>query len=526
MAHLKNIVFNTLVALLLLSTAGCIKNDLPYPHIQQDILSIAAEGESSPASINTKELTAVLQLGEEVNPKHVKFTDFTYTQGAECSKNLLEGTYDLTQPIQVTLSLYQNYVWTITAEQHIERYLTIAGQIGETAIDVTGKRIVLYMPKTTDLHALTLSSIKLGPAGKTTMVPDLKKGDTIDYSGPMQIKVKYFDNTEVWTLYIDRSEALVTTTQADAWVNVLWVYGTAPEDAVNGFQYREASSDKWIDADPASVQHNGGSFSVCIPHVSAMTEYVVRAVSDNNTGNEIRVKTGAAIDLPNASFDAWWKNGKVWCPWAEGMSPWWDTGNTGASTLGQSNVTPSENTPSGTGLSAMLETRFVGIGAIGKLAAGSIYAGTFVKVDGTNGILDFGHKWDVCPTKIKGYYNYSSEPIDYASAELKHLMGRPDSCQMWVALADMDAPWQIRTNPKNRQLFDQNDPRVIAYGEITSAENTNGWKPFEITLNYKSTSRKPTYLLVVFAASKYGDYFTGGTGTVLYIDDLSIHYDY
>lgn len=355
--------------------AGCIKNDLPYPRIQQNILSIAAEGESSAATISQDDLLVVLHLDETVNPRRVRFTDFTYTEGAECSKNLLEGTYDLTQPLQVTLSLYQNYTWTISAEQTIERYLTVAGQIGETAIDVPGKRVVLYVPATTDLHKVTINSIKLGPRGLTTLSPDIKAGDVIDASSPVRIKVSYFDVEETWTLYVDTTDALVTTTQADAWVNVLWVYGNAPENADNGFQYRPASSAEWITVPKSSIVFNGGSFSACIPHLSPLTEYVVRAYSDENMGNEIEVRTSAGLDLPNAGFENWWLNGKVWCPWAEGAEPWWDTGNKGAATLGQSNVTPSEYTPSGTGLSAKLETKFVGIAGIGKLAAGSIYAG-------------------------------------------------------------------------------------------------------------------------------------------------------
>lgn len=506
--------------------AGCIKNDLPYPRIQQNILSIAAEGESSAATISQDDLSVVLHLDETVNPRSVRFTDFTYTEGAECSKNLLEGTYDLTQPLQVTLSLYQNYIWTISAEQTIERYLTVAGQIGETAIDVPGKRVVLYVPATTDLHKVTINSIKLGPEGVTTLSPALKAGDVIDASSPVRIKVSYFDVEETWTLYVDTTDALVTTTQADAWVNVLWVYGNAPENADNGFQYRPVSSSEWITVPKSSIVFNGGSFSACIPHLSPLTEYVVRAYSDENMGNEIEVRTSAGLDLPNAGFENWWLNGKVWCPWAEGAEPWWDTGNKGAATLGQSNVTPSEYTPSGTGLSAKLETKFVGIAGIGKLAAGSIYAGTFVKVDGTNGILDFGRLWDVRPTKLKGYYNYTTSPINYASEEFRHLMDRPDSCHIWVALTDMDAPCQIRTNPKNRQLFNPDDPGVIAYGQFVRGDNTDGWQPFEVELKYKATNRRPKYLLVVCAGSKYGDYFTGGTGTVLYVDDLSLSYDY
>ena len=49
---------------------------------------------------------------------------------------------------------------------------------------------------------------------------------------------------------------------------------------------------------------------------------------------------------------------------------------------------------------------------------------------------------------------------------------------------------------------------------------------FEVELQYKATNRRPKYLIVVCAASKYGDYFTGGTGTTLYVDDLSLSYDY
>lgn len=510
----------------LLLLAGCIKNDLPFPRIQQDILTLAAEGETAAATIDTKTLTATLHLDESVNPRAVRFTDFTYTEGADCSKNLLEGTYDLTEPLQLTLSLYQNYTWTITADQTIERYLTIAGQIGETAIDVPGKRIVLYVPQTADLHKLRLTSIKLGPAGVTEMSPALKAGDDIDASKPVKIQLTYFGQTEYWTLYVDTSTDLVSTTQADAWVNVVWVYGSAPEDADNGFQYRRADSSEWITVPKSDIVFNGGSFYTCIPHLSPMTSYVVRAYSGDTPGNEMEVTTGVGIDLPNADFEAWWQDGKVWCPWPQGEPSWWETGNKGASTLGQSNVTPSTDTPTGTGLSAKLETRFVGIGIIGKLAAGSIFSGVFVQVDGTNGILDFGRPWDARPTKLHGYYNYTTSPINYASDEFKPLLDRPDSCQIWIALTDMDAPCRIRTNPKNRQLFDRNDPGVIAYGELCSGDNSNGWKPFEIQLEYKATDRKPRYLIVVCAGSKYGDYFTGGTGSVLLVDDLSLSYDY
>ena len=44
----------------------------------------------------------------------------------------LSGEFDLRAPLYVTLSLYQDYEWTIVAEQPIARSFTVAGQIGST----------------------------------------------------------------------------------------------------------------------------------------------------------------------------------------------------------------------------------------------------------------------------------------------------------------------------------------------------------------------------------------------------------
>ena len=514
------------MASLMLLTNACIKNDIPFPRIEQEIISLSAEGQIGSTAIDNQTLTAEITLAEDVDIRKVKFTDVSYTEDATPSLNLLDGTYDLTSPLKLTLTRYQSYEWIISATQNIERYFTVSGQIGESHIDVVGHRVVLYVPETADRSHLLLTGIKLGPANVTTMSPSLRAGNYIDASKPFHIAVTAFGETEDWTVYVDVTEAKVTTTQVDAWVNVIWAYGAASEGASNGFQYRRADSSMWVDVPQNLVTNNGGTFSCYIPHLEPLTQYVVRAVSDDYTGNEVTVTTNASRILPDGSFDQWWLNGKVWCPWDEHGVKFWDTGNTGAATLGQSNVVPSDYTPDGTGQSAKLETRFVGIVGIGKLAAGSIYTGDFVKVDGTNGILAFGRPWTERPTKLKGYFDYTTAPINYASAEWKDLMGRPDSCHIYVALMDYDQPFEIRTNPKNRQLLDPNASQVIAYGQLICGETTGGYKPFEIELKYKSTSRVPKYLLICAAASKYGDYFTGGTGATLYVDQFSLFYDY
>ena len=52
------------------------------------------------------------------------------------------------------------------------------------------------------------------------------------------------------------------------------------------------------------------------------------------------------------------------------------------------------------------------------------------------------------------------------------------------------------------------------------------YERFEIDIKYRDTNRKPTYILIVASSSKYGDYFTGGEGSTLYLDELELSFDY
>lgn len=520
-------------AFAVMATVSCIHNDLPYPKLPQNILSIAAKGELSPAKIDSTDYSVKLFLDEEVDIQAVEFTRFTYSPDATCNKDLLEGTWDLSIPMTVELSLYQSYQWIISAEQNIERYFTVAGQIGETVIDAVGRRIIVNVPEKADLSKLEVTSIKLGPKEISTLVPECKAGSVINLSSPMKIDVTAWGRTEDWTIYAQRTEQVVTTTAVDPWSMVVWAYGEAPAEASNYFEYCEEGSSTWTRVPDTDTTGKDGAFSCCIKHLKPLTKYTVRACSDNNKGNEVTVTTQATETLPDGDFENWWKNGRIWCPWAEGALEWpegnrfWDTGNTGAATLGESNVKPSEYVPEGlSGQSAELKTEFKGIAGIGKLAAGSIYTGNYKKTDGTNGILDFGRQWTLRPTKLRGYYQYTNGDINYSNKEMEYLKGRPDTCSIYIAMTDWTAPYEIRTNPNNRQLFDKNASYVIGYGELERGTSMEAYEEFEIEIKYRSTSIVPTYIMITCASSKYGDYFTGSTSSVLYVDQLSLSYDY
>lgn len=506
--------------------SSCLKNNIPYPRIQPNFTSFVADGLKQAASIDTLNCMITLRLDENTDIHNVNITNYTISpEDAYILGDDIKGNMDLSSSQTVTLRLYQDYTWTISAIQEIERYFTIANQVGASIIDAPAQRIVAYVPSGTDLTSIFVNSIKLG-GSEATMFPNISN-EYVDFSSPVEIAVTQHNRTEIWTIFIQTTESTVMLNRVDAWTQVAWLYGAAEVGKDNGFEYRRSDSNEWVKLPTDWVSHDGGSFIGRLIHLDPNTDYVARAFSDEVYSAEVPFTTGSIVELPNTSFDDWHQSGKVWNPWASDGISFWDTGNKGATTLGQSNSVPSEDIPEGlTGKSAKLETKFVGIASVGKLAAGNMFSGVYYKTDGTNGILKFGREFDQKPTKLTGYFKYHCELISHSSSEMSHLKNRPDTMSIYIALTDWNEPYEIRTNPNNRQLFDSNAPEVIAYGQMLLGESVDNYTKFEISLDYRDTQRKPRYIVVVASASKYGDFFTGGDGSILYIDDFKLEYDY
>lgn len=501
---------------------GCLENDIPYPHIPAQILSIDVSGLMQAPTIDNETQSVSLVLADTVNLKKVHITDVTLTEDARSNPPLV-GTHNLSSPMEVVLSIYQDYTWTISATQNIEREFTVKGQVGSALIEVVNKRARVFVSERTDLSQIEITSLVLGPKGITTYSPT--PADMRDFSnGPRKIAVKYHDETEIWTLYVVPTTSNVTLTSVDAWTRVAWLYGNGLEQNDNRFEMKEATAEAWTEVPDEYMMSRGSSFSARVPHLKPNTEYVARAYIAGETSNEIRFTTDPEVELPNGGFNEWWLNGKVWQPWSEDGTPWWDTGNRGAATLGECNSVPTNDAVEGK--AALLQTKFVGIAGIGKLAAGNIFAGEFGRVDGTNGIIYLGQPFTYRPTRLKGYYKYAGGTIDYTNDTYKDLKGKSDSLFIYIALGDWDERVEVRTNPNNRKTFDINDPHIIAYNQFVSAESVSEYKPFELEFKYRSTSRVPKYLVVTATSSKYGDDFTGSTSSVLYVDQFSLEYDY
>lgn len=518
--------------------SACISNDLPYPWVQPvpdviDVQPTDAEGHellSAPVSIDSAGRTVTIYLTEYADIQAVRINSWQLSEGSEClTPGIFDKPLDLSSPVDVILGMYdREFTWTITAEQTIERYFTIASQIGAAEIDPEARTVRALVPEQQSLASVAVHSLKL--AGPLASYSPNIAGEHVDFTSPVKIDVTEFGRTTEWTVTVEQTDVSVAIDRVDAWSCVAWVYASAETGKSNRFEYRLATDEVWTPVPDGWVTAEGGSFKACLRHLMPETQYVVRALSDDENSAEVEFTTEGTRQLPNSDFTDWWLNNKVWNPWVKDGESFWDTGNRGAATLGQSNSLPVEDALSATGYQgAMLQTRFIGVSILGKLAAGNLFAGSYVRTDGTNGILSFGREFNLRPTRLHVRMKYTTAPITDASKtnpDFTSMIGQPDTCIVWCALTDGETPVEIRTKPTDRKLFDRTASDVIAYGEFTSGESIEDYIDVVFDLEYVATDRIPRFLLVTASASKYGDYFTGGRGATLYIDSYELIYDY
>lgn len=119
---MKKYCSRILLVLSILLTA-CIKNDIPYPVVPLEVLGVSGEGFTcSEADIDRKNRTVTLHLEETTDISRVQIDSISITSGGTSSVPL-SGEFDLRGNLPITLSLYQDYEWTLHAEQPIERIL-------------------------------------------------------------------------------------------------------------------------------------------------------------------------------------------------------------------------------------------------------------------------------------------------------------------------------------------------------------------------------------------------------------------
>ena len=87
-----------------------------------------------------------------------------------------------------------------------------------------------------------------------------------------------------------------------------------------------------------------------------------------------------------------------------------------------------------------------------------------------------------------------------------------------------DSPLIVDTRDKGT-FFNPKSEAVVAYGELMLNESITEWQEVVIPLEYTTTSVVPTHITIVCSASRLGDYFTGSTQSVMWLDDMELLYE-
>lgn len=300
-------------------------------------------------------------------------------------------------------------------------------------------------------------------------------------------------------------------------------------------EYRKAGTSEWHSASLSSMAQ-GSATTAYLTGLEGATAYEYRYVTDVNGEHKVSetintFTTKSAFVLPNASMEEWSNfsgNSKVLIPAAGGVRSFWDTGNHGSSTMSVNITNYSDAYKHSGSYSAELKSQFVGMGIIGKFAAGNIFAGEYAETKGTNGVINFGRPYNgTHPAALKLYARYvpgtQLKGNGKAGNETVLTDGQPDWSQIYVAFTT--GVVKVDTSDTST-LFNPDADYVVGYGQVSWHENFggDGMAEAEININWKNRTTVPTHVIIVCSASKYGDYFTGCEGSVMYVDDFELVY--
>ena len=308
------------------------------------------------------------------------------------------------------------------------------------------------------------------------------------------------------------------------------------------FQYKKSDSDIWNESNGVSSQTLGGN-KFKLSELDPETEYECRIVGGELSGESykyesdiVKFKTEGVFEIPNASMENWWLyNKKIWIPGLDSTNEYWDSGNHGATLIGDENdnlTTQFDGMYHSGSSCARLLSKFVGVSIVGKLGSGNIFTGKYAGTSGTNGKIDFGRPYNAShPSKVRVWVNYRpAKAVSGKGAKTGYIeAGQLDKGQIYIAISD--AIKKVDTSDSSTLVTQEKAPDLfLAYGQYTFEEDfgdENELKMVEIPFEYfeKAKTVAPKYLIIVCCASKYGDYFSGGDGSLMYVDDFELVYE-
>lgn len=346
----------------------------------------------------------------------------------------------------------------------------------------------------------------------------------------------------VWNVIA--SDATVKTGETkpyEVWTSKATLHGEILIDMLFSpkFRYRVKGEQEWttIDADLSEK-----SFSKEIKGLTPGTTYEYQAMDGEQVSSvTCEFTTETEFQPENAGFE--YTSGSVpTLIYGEGQSMWWDTGNHGSATMGSwggKDVTTSDTSVKHSGKSIKLASQLAGLSGIyEKFAAGNLFAGQYLKTDGTDGVLGWGRPCTSRPTALKVWVRYTPGSVTTDGSHIEK--GSTDKGIIYVAVGDWKssdteygAEWPVVVRTKGPSLFNPKDAGTIGYGEHIFTGNygtdtETSMKEITIPLDYEGYGgydRKPESIIIVASASQYGDYFEGSTSSVMWLDDMELIYE-
>ena len=523
-------ILNIALSFCALCLVSCLEDDMAKPRTLAEFTQMSVE--NGTVTIDRDNRTVSIELDELGDLSQVKVTSFSLNDKAYFTDGVLPEVLDLTVPYKVTLAMYYDFEWTISAVQNVSRYVKCANQVGSAFFDVERREAHIYVSKSQRLRDLVISDMKLELEGArilSTTGIEVESGESVEKtrpcSFPMQldctVKRTFLVKTRggdevVWSLTAIPKDVPAQITAIAPWCWSADVKATFDgTSAAPVVKYKPKNASDWSEVSSDKVTVDGINVNASIEGLEQGTEYEVKLVFNGRELQQQTFVTGVPEQLYNLNFDDW-ADDKT--PYTSGYEGIWDTANPGTSML---NIAPTvqetEDVVSGSAVRMQSVYKM-------KFAAGNIYVGKFNSVDFSSlgATLFWGYEFDAMPSAMKGYYKYSPKNIDYAAPAYESLRGKPDKCQIQIFLTDWDDRFLINTGA-NQFVDVYNDPHIIAFGRLESDETVTEYKEFTIPLEYRSF-RKPKYIVVSCCASSLGDYFTGGVGSTLLVDEFELIY--
>lgn len=402
----------------------------------------------------------------------------------------------------------------------------------------------LGLPQTTELVGASAETIQtLAAAGvQVTFTEEDIRVDAIQMLSALSVGNYSFtisarnDLDLVSTMNVNiQVKAPVEITSIVAWANFAVVKGKYySQNLPAGFAIQHKSSGDWTDGYVLlqDVNTSAKTFKTMVCKLSAGTGYTFRlkTAKDGGLSATKSVTTEGVQTVPNLNFDQW-TTGDIIYPYTGKNNGVWDTANEGLD-LGNYNITKPETSSVIKGTAAKLESDYVNIFGVKKFAAGNIYTGDFVKVTTSpmGADLNWGIKFSARPVAMKGYYKYVPQTINYTDGAHSGLKGQMDKCQIQVALTSPmsgSGTYYFYVSSGNNEFveFSSSNSTIIAHNLIETSETITSYRSFTLPFGYRNINTRPSYIIITCCSSYLGDYFTGGDGSTMWVDEFELIYD-